>query len=68
MAIFDFIVQLATMAPSGAIIAVTFIVVTVLALAEGALIVERRFSGRTPAQRRDIIGLVRALRGLSEDR
>ena len=68
MAIADFISQLARMDPTGAIMTVTFIVLTVLALVGGILVLERRFSGRTHTQRRDLIGLVRAIRGASDDR
>jgi hypothetical protein len=38
------------------------------ALVGGILVLERRFSGRTHTQRRDLIGLVRAIRGTSDDR
>lgn len=67
MAIADFIAQLARMDPTGAIIAFTFTLLTVLALVGGLLVLERRFTGRTHRQRRDIIGLVRAIRGTSDD-
>jgi hypothetical protein len=67
MAIASFIAQLARMNPTGAIIAaVTFILLTVPALIGGILALERRFSGRTHTQRRDLIGLVRAIRGTSD--
>jgi hypothetical protein len=68
MAIANFIAQLARMNPTGAIIAVTFILLTVPALVGGILALERRFSGRTHTQRRDLIGLVRAIRGTSDHR
>ena len=67
MAIANFIAQLARMDPTGAIIAVTFIPLTVPALVGGILVLERRFSGRTHTQQRDLIGLVRAIRGISDD-
>jgi len=67
MAIANFIAQLARMDPTGAIIAVTFIPLTVPALVGGTLVLEQRFSGRTHTQRRDLIGLVRAIRGISDD-
>src|SRR5450631_2997704 len=51
------------MNPAGAIIAVPFALLTVPALVGGILVPERRFSGRTHTQRRDLIGLVRAIRG-----
>ena len=44
MAIANFIAQLARMNPTGAIIAVTFILLTVPALVGGILALERRFS------------------------
>ena len=68
MTIANFIAQLARMNPTGAIIAVTFVLFTVPALVCGILALERRFSGRSHTQRRDLIGLVRAIRGTSDDR
>jgi hypothetical protein len=44
MAIANFIAQLARMNPTGAIITVTFILLTVPALVGGILALERRFS------------------------
>jgi hypothetical protein len=68
MEIANFIAQLARMNPTVAIITVTFILLTVPALVGGILALERRFSGRTHTQRRDLIGLVSAIRGTSDHR
>jgi hypothetical protein len=68
MAITEVIAQLARMNPTGAIIVAGLILLTVSTLVGGILALERRFSGRTHTQRRDLIGLVRAIRGKTDDR
>ena len=63
MALVDLLDQLATLTPGAAwSIVIVAAGVTGVATAAAALL-ESRFSRRSPNQRRDIIGLIKALRG-----